>query len=344
MKIPVSRPSITDLEKKYVNDALDTEWISSQGPYVKKFEESWAKWNEMEYGIACSSGTTAIQLAIESLNLSEDAEVIVPEFTMIATAWAVSQAGAKPVFVDCGDDLNIDVNKIEAAITPRTKAIVPVHIYGRQCNMEDINRIAYEYNLYVIEDSAEAHGIKPTGDIACFSLFANKIINSGEGGICLTNNKHLAEQIAHLRAMSFNKNHTFLHPKEGHNFRMTALQAAFALGQVERIDDILKKRKQIEEWYDEGLNPFINISPRRDVLWMYDILVEDREELMSFLREKGIETRRFFQPMSAQPMYKNDIELRASWFASRGLYLPTFYDLTKEEVDYICESIKEFYK
>jgi len=346
-KIPVSKPSITDLEKKYVNEALNDGWISSQGPHVKKFEETWANYNGMNYGVACSSGTTALQIAVEALHLSPEDEIIVPEFTMIATAWAVSQAGAKPVFVDCGGDLNIDVNKIEEAITPRTKAIIPVHIYGRQCDMDRIMQIAYEYNLRVIEDSAEAHGVKPRGDIACFSLFANKIINAGEGGICVTNDKHLAEQMNHLKAMAFNKDHTFYHPKMAHNYRMTNLQAAFALGQAERIGEILEKRRQIEQWYDEGLNGIkgVTLMPKRNVLWMYDILADNREKLMVHLAKEGIETRRFFKPMSAQKNYFNpEKKLRAMWYSMRGLYLPTYTDLTKEDVDLICSKVKEFYE
>ena len=347
--IPVSQPSITDLEKKYVNEALNDGWISSQGPHVKRFEEAWAKWNDVRYGVACSSGTTAIQIALEALNLNPGDEVIVPEFTMIATAWAVSAAGLTPVFVDCGNDLNIDVDKIEGVITKKTKVILPVHIYGRQCNMDAILDIAYEYNLRVIEDSAEAHGVKPRGDIACFSLFANKIISAGEGGICLTNDKHLAEQMNHIKAMAFNKDHTFLHKKWGHNFRMTNLQAAFALAQTERIDDILKKRKQIEGWYDEELGGIkeITLMPKRNVLWMYDLLAENRNELVAWLKKEGIESRVFFKPMSQQFMYRCEEQQwessQANHYAQRGLYLPSYTDIQKPDIDYICDKIREFY-
>lgn len=349
-KYPVSKPSLLGNELKYVTDAVSNGWISSQGDYVKRFEESWAKYNGVNYGVACSSGTTALVLALRAIGIKEGDEVIVPNFTMIATAWAVTQAGGTPVFVDCGLDLNINVDKIEEKITKKTVAIVPVHIYGRQCNMDKIMEIAYEYGLRVIEDSAEAHGVKPRGDIACFSLFANKIITSGEGGICVTNDKYLAEQMAHLRGMAFNKNHTFLHKKIGYNFRMTNLQAAVALAQVERIDEIIAKRKQIETWYDENLAELqgstFNIMPKRNVLWMYDIKVamRDRDALQAFLSDRGIETRVYFKAMTVQPMYADFTEAQYCWKVSlEGLYLPTYTDMTESDVIEICSALKDFY-
>jgi dTDP-4-amino-4,6-dideoxygalactose transaminase len=346
-KIPVSRPSITDKEKAYLKECIDSGWISSQGPFVERFEKAFAGFTDHKHAVSCSSGTNAIQLAVESLHLSPGDEVIVPEFTMIATAWAVTDAGAIPVFVDCGDDLNIDVLKIEAKITKRTKAIIPVHIYGRQCDMDAIMDIAYEYGLRVIEDSCEAHGIKPRGDIACFSLFANKIFSSGEGGVCVTNDEYLAEQMRHLRGMAFNYAHTFYHKKKAHNFRMTSLQASVALAQVERAKEILDKRLLIQKWYDKGLEGVMGITkmPSRNVLWMYDVLAERRDELVQFLEKEGIETRVFFRPMSAQPMYYNENwkDLNATKFFNEGLYLPTFTDITKQEVDEVIKAIKKFY-
>jgi perosamine synthetase len=311
-----------------------------------------AKKHKALYGAACSSGTTAITLACRALGLGEGDEVIVPEFTMIASAWAVSMAGATPVFVDCGNDLNINPDKIEEKITSKTKAILVVHIYGRQCNMDRINKIAYEYGLRVIEDSCEGHGLPLTGDIACFSLFANKIITSGEGGICVTNDKYLVEQMKHTRGMAFDLKHSFLHKKVGYNFRMTNLQAAVALGQTERLDEILKQRKQVEKMYDAGLKQLsdrkdIYLMPKRDVVWMYDLRVSanDLEPLMTFLAEKGIETRLGFKPMSMQPMYMGFFEGLFAYKLSREtLYLPTFTDITKKEIDYVCESIKQYFQ
>ncbi|MEV0041674.1 DegT/DnrJ/EryC1/StrS family aminotransferase, partial [Streptomyces sp. NPDC050804] len=274
-------------------------------------------------------------------------EVIVPEFTMIASAWAVTYTGATPVFVDCGDDLNIDVSLIEEKITRRTKVILPVHIYGRRCDMDRIMELAHEYNLRVVEDSAEAHGVRPVGDIACFSLFANKIITAGEGGVCLTDDGRLAEQMAHLRAMAFTKDHSFLHKKLAYNFRMTSMQAAVALAQTERLDTILATRREIERRYDEGLRGIDGITtmPPRDVLWMYDVRAERREELRDFLAAEGIETRVFFKPMSRQPGYYDADwpSLNASRFSEDGFYLPTHTGLTEEDQEFITGRVRKFY-
>lgn len=341
---PVSKPYITDKEKTYAKEAIESGWISSKGEFIERFEKAWADYNNMDYGVVCSSGTNAIFLALRALGIKEGDEVIVPDFTMVATAWAVSYLGAKPVFVDCNDNLLIDVNLIEQKITSKTKAIIPVHIYGRQCDMDSILDIAKRHNLYVVEDSAEAHGIKPKGDIACFSLFGNKIITTGEGGICLTNNKDFAEKIAWYRAMCFDPKHTFLHPDIGYNFRMTNVQASIGLGQVENLDFILKKRQQIADWYDELL-PKEVLMPKRDVLWMYDINCGDRmEEVKEKLSEKGIETRYFFKPMSIQPMYKReDVGENALKWSKRGIYLPTYTDLTKEDVENISKIFNDIW-
>ena len=344
---PVSRPSLSGRELEYVTATMTDGWISSQGPYVQRFEKAFADWNGVAHGVACSSGTAALTLALRALGVGPGDEVIVPEFTMIASAWAVTYTGATPVFVDCADDLNLDVTKIEEKITPRTKVIMPVHVYGRRCDMDAIMALAYDYNLRVVEDSAEAHGVRPVGDIACFSLFANKIITSGEGGVCLTNDAHLAGQMTHLRGMAFTADHSFLHKKLAYNFRMTAMQAAVATAQVERLDEILALRKEIERRYDEGLRGIdgITLMPPRDVLWMYDVRARDSEALREFLAGQGIETRVFFKPMSRQPGYLDPSwpALNASRFAEDGLYLPTHAELTAADQDHIIGRIREFY-
>ncbi|MFE9884724.1 DegT/DnrJ/EryC1/StrS family aminotransferase [Streptomyces scopuliridis] len=344
---PVSKPWLGGRELEYVTEAVSDGWISSQGPYVRKFESEFADYNGIAHGVACSSGTTALTLALRALGVGPGDEVIVPEFTMIATAWAVTYTGATPVFVDCGDDLNIDVALIEEKITPRTKVIMPVHIYGRRCDMDAIMDLAHEYNLRVVEDSAEAHGVRPVADIACFSLFANKIITAGEGGICLTDDKHLADQMAHLRAMAFTKDHSFLHKKLAYNFRMTSMQAAVALAQTEQLDAILETRREIERRYDEGLSGIdgITLMPPRDVLWMYDLRAERREELRDFLADEGIETRLFFKPMSRQPGYLHPDwpSLKASRFSEDGFYLPTHTGLTAEDQEFITGKVRKFY-
>jgi dTDP-4-amino-4,6-dideoxygalactose transaminase len=347
--IPVAQPNIGELEKKYVNDALDSNDISSQGDYIKRFESLFSKKHKAKYGVACSSGTTALTLALASLGIKEGDEVIVPDFTMIATAWAVSYLGAKPVFVDCDERFCIDVSKIEQKITPRTKAIIPVHIYGRVCNMDRILKIARDYNLKVVEDSCEVISTPVRGDIACFSLYANKIITSGEGGICITNNENFAWQMRHLRSMAFSSGHTFYHPKMGYNFRMTNLQGAIALAQTERLEEFLKKRKQIEKWYDQKLNKARGIIKpfKRDVLWMYDLIVHNRDELIEFLSKNGIETRLFFKPMITQPMYREEVKQNMSYsltISKNGFYLPTYTQITEKDITYITDKIKEFYK
>lgn len=347
-KFPVAKPSLSGKELEYITHAIKGGWISSLGSYVTEFEQSFAEWNAMKHGVACSSGTAALILALRALNIGPGDEVIVPEFTMIATAWAVTITGAKPVFVDCADNLNIDCNLIEEKITERTKAIIPVHIYGRKCDMRRIMDIAYGYNLRVIEDSAEAHGVKPVGDIACFSLYANKIITAGEGGICVTNEERLAHQMQHLRSMAFTPSHDFLHKKIAYNFRMTNMQGAVAKAQLERIEQILERRRNIEEYYTQGLKNVkgVTVMPKRDVLWMYDILAEKKEELQKYLAEAGIETRQFFKPMSQQAMYYNPNwkHLKAAKYGYSGIYLPSYNDLTEEDMKYIVESIINFYK
>src|SRR3990167_6625146 len=346
-KYPISQPQLDGNELSYAVECLKSGWISSKGEYVAKFESAFSDYHKALYGISCSSGTNALILALRACNIGKGDEVIIPEFTMIATAWAVTIAGARPVFVDCGNDLNIDVSLIEGKITKRTRAIIPVHVYGRVCDIDAINQIAHDYNLYVIEDSCEAHGTKVRGDIACFSLFANKIITAGEGGICITNDKRLAKQIRHLSSMAFDNIHSFLHKKLSYNFRFTALQAAVALAQIERVNEFLGKRKQIEKWYDEGLSNMhdITLMAKRDVVWHYDLLCDKRDDLVKYLKEQGIETRVYFKPMSAQPMYFDEsyLALKAWEYAKCGLYLPTHTCLTKNDVDYIINEIKQFY-
>ena len=346
-KYSVSRPSMAGNELAYVTEAINSGWISAHGPHVARFEEEFARYNGLAHGVACSSGTAALTIALRALGIGPGDEVIVPEMTFVSCGWAVTYTGATPVFVDCGDDLNIDPDLIEEKITPRTKAIMPVHVNGRRPAMDRIMDIAFDYNLRVVEDLAEAHGVKPVGDVACYSLFANKIITAGEGGICLTDDTRLAGQMAHLRSMAFTKDRSYLHKKIGYNFRMTALQGAVALAQAERIDEILTARKEMERRYDEGLAGVdgITLMPPRDVLWLYDMRAQRREELCRHLAAAGIETRVFFKPMSQQPMY-----LDASWTAlnatrlsADGCYLPTYTDMTAADQDYIIGQVRAFY-
>lgn len=355
MKYPVAKPDFTGNERKYVNDAVASGWASSVGPYVERFERKFAGWIGARHAVACSSGTAALTLALRAIGVGPGDEVIVPEFTMIASAWAVTYTGARPVFVDCGDDLNIDVSKIEAAITPRTKAIMPVHIYGRMAGVKAISDIAEKHGLLVVEDACEAHGAwaedndgemtwnRPAGTwgiAGCFSLFGNKIVTAGEGGVVVTDDDDVARELRYLRAMAFEPSHTFLHRKIGYNFRMTNVQAAIALAQMESVDGFLEKREKIASWYDERIGQWTIPRPEGSVLWMYDVVVDSDkvEGVMARLAEDGIETRMFFKPMSMQPMYEAEwADLKATLYSKSGFYLPANTQLTHKDVDYICE-------
>lgn len=332
--IPLSKPSITDLEKEYVYQAMSAGDIGV-GPFIEKFEDAWADYNDMTFGVSCNSGTNAIYLALKALGIGPGDEVIVPEYTMIATAWAVTYTGAKPVFVDCGDDLLMTQEAAQKAVTPKTKAIIVVPIYGRK-----VDAWFYHFTFPTIEDMAEAHGIKPQGQIACYSFYGNKILTTGEGGMCLTDNVKWAEEMRLYANMYFNKGRTMIHPKVGHNFRMTNLQAAVGLAQVERIDEILYKRDRIQNWYDENLPKAVKM-PRRETLWMYDIQVEDNEKTKALLEINGIPTRYGFKPMSMQPMYFNEKykDLNAYKWSKKILYLPTYTDLTEDEVKHISKIV-----
>ncbi len=335
--IQVSRPYITQLEKDYVNEALDFNDIGI-GDFLPRFEQSWSEFNFKEYGVACNSGTNALYIALLALGIGKGDEVIVPEFTMAASAWSVSYTGATPIFVDCLDDLTVDPNKIQAVITPNTKAMMIVPIYGRPVS-DNVYRIARENNLFIVEDMAEAHGLKPKGDISCFSFYGNKIIATGEGGMCLTDDVRIANEMRLLANMYFDKGRTLIHPKMGYNFRMTNIQAAIGCAQVENIDEILERRRNVAQWYDQYL-PQSYLMPKRDVVWVYDIKTNDQEGLKKKLFDNGVESRYFFKPMSMQPMYLSDYsKLNAYAWSKKGLYLPCHPGLTEGEVKAICNII-----
>ena len=325
------KPSLTEMEEMFLFDAFKSGEIGT-GQYIGKFEQAWADYNGQKFGVACNSGTNALYLALLALGIGEGDEVIVPEFTMTATAWAVSYTGATPVFIDCDDTLNIDPNLIEEAISGKTKAIIPVHIYGRKCDMNAINNIAQAYDLFVIEDMAEAHGIKPTGDIACYSFYGNKILTTGEGGMCLTNNKVWADEMRLFANMYFDKERSMVHPKIGHNFRMTNLQASIGYAQVLRIDEILDKRKQIEKWFNKH-TPEKHKRNNRDVLWMYDFECDQSK--------KTDDMRYGFKPMSMQPDYLMPYEhLKAYKYSKKIMYFIVWTDMTEDDVINLCQQLK----
>ena len=360
-KIPVCEPKLDGNELKYVTKCFETSWISSAGENIQKFEEEFAQACGAKYGVSCTSGTAALHLALATLGVGRVDEVIIPTFTMIATANAVTYTGAKPVLVDSEPNTwNINVKKIEEKITHRTKVIMPVHTYGHPADMDKILDIAKKYNLYVVEDAAEAHGseyqgrkIGSIGDIACFSFYANKIITTGEGGMLTTDNEEMAKIARGLRGHAFSEERHFWHNYIGFNYRMTNLQAAIGLAQMEKFDENVRRRIQNAKLYNSMLKNIkgITLPPQtkgvKNVYWMYSILVNDefditRDELRKKLAKRGIETRTFFIPIHLQPIYFRRYNERfpvAEELCGRGMYLPSASTLTKEEIEYVVESI-----
>ena len=358
VKIYVCEPDIGDLEVKHVTDAIKKTEISSIAPPVHRLESAFAEKFGMKHAVAVNSGGSALFLALKALGIGPGDEVIVPDFTMIATAAAVSHCGATPVFVDSSEhSFNIDPAKIEEKITPKTKMIMPVHIYGEPCDMDAIMAIAKKHNLLVVEDAAEAHGAKykdklvgTFGHANCFSFYANKIMTTGEGGMIVTNDDELAERLRHMRGYDFDDEKHFWHKTIAWNLRMSALGAALGLAQLKRLDELIEKRRANAKYYMEGLAdvPGIRFFPEPPdtfcVFWMFGILVSRMDELMDFLGRNGIETRTFFIPMHAQPVYSQQGDFKWSdHYGANGLYLPSSSQLSDKDKDLVIAKIKEFY-
>ncbi len=356
--IRVCEPSISDLEITYVTEALTNNWLSSIAPPVQLFEEMFAKRFGIRHAIAANSGGSALFLALWTLGIRPGDEVIVPAFTMVATPGAVTQCGATPVFVDAEAGTgNIDVALIEEKITPRTRAVMPVHIYGHPCDMDPIREIARHYGLYVIEDAAESHGALykgmpagSLGDAGCFSFYANKIMTTGEGGMIVTNDDKLADALRHCRAYDFDDTKHFWHKRLAWNLRMSALEAAVGRAQLERLDQLIERRQANARYYADGLRgqvEFLVEKPyARAVSWMFGILLPDersRDGLMQFLEARQIETRTFFLPMNRQPVYKTPEPFPvADDLGRRGLYLPSSSHLTDAEKDTVIRHVREY--
>jgi len=358
--IPISEPSITQKEIDYVTDAIKSGWVSSLGKYIDEFEEKFAKFCDTKYALATSNGTTALHLALVSLGITSEDEVIIPDLTFVATGSAVKYIGAKVVTVDIEENtLCIDPKAIEKAITSKTKAIIPVHLYGHPANMKEINNIAKKYNLFVVEDAAEAHGAEEFGrkvgglsDAGIFSFYGNKIMTSGEGGMVTTNNEELYNKMKRLRDHAMSKEKRYWHKEVGFNYRMTNLQAALGVAQFDRIDELLKKKEEIFNWYQEGLKNIPNIKLNyqkegyKNVYWMMCLKLvgydeEKRNNFILKLKNKGIDSRPFFYPVSDMPMYDNsDTPITHKVYQS-GINLPSYFDITKKQVEYICDCIKE---
>ena len=362
--IPVSAPQIGTKELQYVSECVLTGWISSSGKFVQQFEKMFADFCGSKYAVATSNGTTALHLALLSLNICKGDEVIVPTLTFIATANAVNYTGAKPVFIDSEPKTwNIDSERIEQCITPKTKAIIVVHLYGHPANMDIIQDIAAKHNLAVIEDAAQAHGAlykkKKVGvinntDLGCFSFFGNKIVTTGEGGMVITNRKELYEKIRILRDHGMSTSQRYFHTVLGYNYRMTNLQAAIGVAQMEKIDDILMRKEIIAEKYSKKLKdiPGITLPYNEEwakrVCWLYSILVDKksygigRDKLMEKLQDNLVDSRPLFIPVHQQPIYKRKMSLPISEnISSKGLSLPSSINLSLDDIEHVVDIIKQ---
>ncbi|MCX7747187.1 MAG: DegT/DnrJ/EryC1/StrS family aminotransferase [Clostridia bacterium] len=356
--IPISMPSITQKEIEYVNDAVKSGWVSSLGKYIELFEKSFAEFSNTKYAIAVSNGTTGLHLALEAYGIGPGDEVIVPDLTFIATANAVKHTGANPVFVDIEETtLCIDPESIKKAITKNTKAIIPVHLYGHPANMALINSIAKENGLLVIEDAAEAHGaefngerVGSLGDCGVFSFYGNKIITSGEGGMITTNCDDFYQKALRLRDHAMDKSKRYWHSEIGYNYRMTNIQAALGVAQLERIDSFLKRKKEIFDIYKLLLNniPRLHLNftsiEAKNVYWMVCLEVEgyeeaDRDKLINDLKNEGIDSRPYFYPISDMPMYKRANTPVVHKVYKRGINLPSYFDISESDIKYVCDKI-----
>ncbi len=360
--IRLAQPFLGGNEKKYVEECLDTTWISSIGRFIPLFEKQFAEFCEVDHAVACNTGTAALHLALVGLGVGPGDEVIVPTLTFIATANAVRYCGATPVFVDSEPrTMNIDPEKIEARINSRTKGVVVVHLYGHPANMDPVVALARRRGLFVLEDAAEAHGatyrgqkIGSIGDAAAFSFFGNKIITTGEGGMVTTRSAALADRIRLLRGQGMDPNRRYWFDIVGYNYRMTNIEAAIGLAQSEQLDRHLDARRRVADWYNRhlaGCHDFIRLPVEEPYVhhafWMYTILLEksagiNRDRLMETLLESGIETRPVFYPMHVLPPYKEQSGSYpvAESLAQRGISLPTHALLTEDDIRYVASRVK----
>ena len=361
-RIQVAVTNLSGNEKKYVDDCLDTTWISSNGKYVKQFEESFAQYLNAKKAISCCNGTVALHVPLIALGLKSGDEVLVPSLTYIATANAVRYCGATPVFVDClRDTWNMDPVDAERKITKNTKGIMPVHLYGNPSDMDAVMDIAKRHNLFVLEDAAECHGASykgkmagSMGDAGIFSFFGNKIITCGEGGMIVCNDEKLDAAMRQLKGQGQDPNRRYWFTEVGYNYRMTNVAAAIGLGQLEHIDEHIAERRRVADWYFEELKDFTeNIEFQKvtegaeSVWWMFSVLIKDnvkisRDEIMRIMDEKGIETRPVFYPMHVMPVYedKNAQCPVSEYVSSRGINLPTHALLSREDIKFICDTLK----
>ena len=370
--LPTNIPVLDGNEKKYAMDCFDSNWISAGGKYTTQFEENFAKWVGSKYAVACSNGTAAIHLALASLGVGPGDEVIIPDFTIICSASMTILTGAKPVLVDVdSEQWCIDPAKIEEKITEKTKAIMPVHMYGNPANMERVMEIAKKHNIPVVEDACAAAGaesggkkVGSIGDVGCFSFYASKNIVTGEGGMVVTDNEEIAKMAKLLRSHAFEKPR-FVHRFIGFNYRLTDVQAAIGVAQLEKADEKVARRRQIAKNYSELLKGVPQIQTPKDptwgksTFWMYSILINDsfgltRDEVIEELRKLGIGSERFYTPMSQQPIFMQGGDPRYPDIAgdysvsqdigARGLYLPSGLGLTENDQKRVVNSLLSLIK
>jgi perosamine synthetase len=365
--IPVNEPLLDGNERKYLNECIDTGWISSEGPFVTRFEAAMAQAAGRRHGIAVANGTVALETAVTALGLQPGDEVILPSFTIISCAAAIVRAGLIPVVVDCDSETwNMRPDLVEARITPRTRAVMVVHIYGLPVDLDPVLELANRYGLKVIEDAAQMHGqsyrSRPCGsfgDISTFSFYPNKLITTGEGGMLLTDDDHLAERCRSLRNLCFQSHPRFVHEELGYNFRMTNLQAALGLAQLERLDQFVARKRRMGRRYAELLSgvsgielPLCRTDYAENIYWVYGIVLKeeipmDARDLMRRLSERKVGTRPFFWPMHEQPVFRKKGLFSgeslpvAERLARRGLYLPSGLALTENQIEEVSDRLKE---
>lgn len=373
--IPVCEPFLEGKEDQYVSECVRTGWISSSGPFIEQFEQQWSAYCGRSYGVAVCNGTAALWCAVASLNLQPGDEVVIPSFTIMSCAQAIIACGGTPVLVDSDPDTwTMDVAAVESRITPRTRAIMPVHIYGHPVNLDPILSLAKEQGLMVIEDAAEAHGAEyqtalcggsPAwhrcggfGDMSCFSFYANKPVTTGEGGMVVTDDPVMAAKLRSLRNLCFGNERRFVHESLGFNFRLTNLQAALGVAQIERIDEIVGRKRAIGKAYVERLGSVAELQLQqeqdwaRSVFWMNGVVLADDVDMDAallgrLLKQNGVDTRPFFVGMHEQPvlrergLFQNEACPVATRLARRGLYLPSGAGLTMDEVNEVCDTLQE---
>ena len=368
--IPVNIPLVDGNEKKYLNECIDTGWISSEGPFVKQFEDQFANRVQRKYAIAVTNGTAALDVGIEALGIGPGDEVILPAFTIISCIGQIIRSGATPVLVD-SDPLtwNMNLKQVEEKITEHTKAIMVVHIFGLPVDVEPLLEIAKNKNIKIIEDAAEMHGQtyyeKPCGsfgDISTFSFYSNKLITTGEGGMLVTDDEQLAMDCRSLRNLCFQPKKRFVHERLGWNYRMTNLQAALGLAQLERLDEFVQRKRSMGKKYTQGLRvlnevqlPLEKTDYAENIYWVFGLVLDDSigfdaEEAIKMLGEKGIGCRPFFCPMNQQPVLRemgffiNESYPVAERLYKQGFYVPSGMALTSEHINHVTKKLIEFLK